>query len=102
MQFFHDSTWESEVRIVLAATFEAVGDGATAVDQYQHALALAERTDARLEQAKALDGLANTLESTDPAAAHEHWRRALALYENLELPERNTVRARLATGVKGC
>jgi DNA-binding SARP family transcriptional activator/tetratricopeptide (TPR) repeat protein len=87
MQLFHDTAWESEVRTVLAAAFEASGDRGTAVDQYRQALALAELTDARLEQARALDGLAKTLASSQPRIAQECRQHALALYEYLELPE---------------
>ena len=67
-----------------------------ALTRHRAALALASRTGDRYEQARARDGMAHALCDTgQPEAAYEHWRRALAIYSALGVPEADHVRANL-------
>jgi hypothetical protein len=64
-----------------------------------HHLALAQcrHTGNRFEQARAHDGLGVAhLALDDAGQAREHWLDALAIYDELGVPETATVRARLA------
>jgi tetratricopeptide (TPR) repeat protein len=96
MQQYRDRATESDARSGLGATLAAIGDHVAAFDQYQRAWELVEHTDARLEQARALCGMATALEHWDAARARDHWRCALALYEQLSLPGIEAIHARLA------
>lgn len=75
---------------------EAAGDPARAVEEHAAALALADLTRNRPEQARAHDGLARAhLALGHSAQAGEHGRLALGLYEELGLPEAEEVRTLL-------
>jgi DNA-binding SARP family transcriptional activator/Tfp pilus assembly protein PilF len=64
--------------------------------QHAAALALASQSGDRYEQARALDGLARSHQAAgEPGQAGHHWRRALARYTDLGLPEADDVRSRL-------
>ncbi|MEU2665619.1 hypothetical protein [Micromonospora sp. NBC_01740] len=43
-----------------------------------------------------MDGIARCLRADDPAAARSHWTRALALFRQMEAPERHEVSRMLA------
>jgi len=65
--------------------------------QHAAALALASQSGDRYEQARALDGLARSCQAAgEPGQAGLHWRRALADYTVLGLPEADDVRTRLS------
>jgi tetratricopeptide (TPR) repeat protein len=66
------------------APFEAVG-------HYQAALVLAVETECRAEQALAHRGLGDAHSGDD---ARRHWERALALYNEMSLPEAAQLQAR--------
>ena len=95
MLLMQDRPGESEMRSALAATFAASGDRTAAIDQHRQALSLVQQSDARIEQARALLGLAGVLDATDPAASQAYLRQALALYEELGLPDQEEIRKRL-------
>ena len=83
-------------RNLLARALFDQGDVASAVDLHRRVLADAIRLNARHEQAQALDGIARCLRVTDPAAARSHWLRALALFTQIDSPERHEVERLLA------
>jgi tetratricopeptide (TPR) repeat protein len=65
--------------------------------QHAAALALGSQSGDRYEQARALDGLGRGyLAAGEPGQAGQHWRRALARYAGLGLPEAAAVRTELA------
>ncbi|MFF4991349.1 BTAD domain-containing putative transcriptional regulator [Streptosporangium saharense] len=82
---------------------EAADDLAGAVEGHTAALALAELTRNRPELARAHEGLARAhLTLGNPERACEHGRRALALYDELGVPEGGELRALLdLTGEPG-
>jgi hypothetical protein len=64
--------------------------------QHSAALDLASQSGDRYEQARALAGLARSYQAAgDPGRAGHHWRRALARYTDLGLPEADDIRSRL-------
>jgi tetratricopeptide (TPR) repeat protein/transcriptional regulator with XRE-family HTH domain len=74
----------------------AVGRPGDALDQQAAALDLATECGSRLEQARAHDGLGNAHHTLgDAGSADRHWRAALAIYADLDVPEAARVRARL-------
>ncbi|MFI6393601.1 tetratricopeptide repeat protein [Nonomuraea sp. NPDC050547] len=82
--------------VALNGLAEAAGDPARAVEEHEAALALADASRNRPEQARAHDGLARahlTLGHSDQA--REHGRLALDLYGELGVPEADEVRALL-------
>ncbi|WP_319460026.1 AfsR/SARP family transcriptional regulator [Micromonospora sp. RTP1Z1] len=83
-------------RNLLARAILDQGDAASALDLHRRVLQDATRLGARYEQARALDGIARCLRDTDPAAARSHWTRALALFRQVESPDRHEVERLLA------
>jgi tetratricopeptide (TPR) repeat protein len=78
----------------LGATLLGGGQPGQARAQHAAALALASQSGDRYEQARALGGLARSYHAAgDPGRAGDHWRRALACYADLGLPEADHVRA---------
>jgi tetratricopeptide (TPR) repeat protein len=68
-----------------------------AADAHHAALALADRIGDRREQARAHDGLGRTHQASDePELAQQHWEHALAGYVELDDPEADQVRIKLA------
>jgi tetratricopeptide (TPR) repeat protein len=90
-----DPNLESRVRNDLAGTLRAAGDAAEAFRLHAAALALAERTHNAYERARAHDGIAAACRDTDPATARRHWQAALALFVEMNTPERDAVAATL-------
>jgi hypothetical protein len=78
------------------ATLYATGNHAEAIAVHRQALAEVERAGSRYDLAKTLDGLATVLHDEDPAAAGAHWKRALELYDDMGVPERDVILERLA------
>jgi tetratricopeptide (TPR) repeat protein len=83
---------ESWVLNGLGEAAHGSGRHADAVAQHTAALAIATDTGARDQQARAHAGPAHAL-----GRSREHLERALALYTELELPEAEQIRRRLAT-----
>jgi hypothetical protein len=78
------------------------GNPAPARAQHAAALALASQAGDRCEQARAHNGLARSHDAEgDPVQAGDHWRRALARYTDLGLPEAADVRAQLTALGRG-
>jgi hypothetical protein len=66
------------------------------LQSYRTALAFARKAAAPLERAKAHERIGGLLaESGEASMARTQWRKALALYEELELPEADSLRERL-------
>ncbi|WP_165956246.1 AfsR/SARP family transcriptional regulator [Streptomyces hainanensis] len=86
----------SEALNTLAATHSAAGDPTRALLLHGEALALAAETGERVAEGHAHAGIAEARARLgEHAAAREHWRLALAVYEAGDLPQAAEVRARL-------
>ena len=83
---------ECDVLNNLGDTYGASGDTVRALDVYERALELATQLGSRREQARAHHGIADALAAGDPPAARDHARAALAIYEDLHLPDAEPVR----------
>jgi DNA-binding SARP family transcriptional activator/Tfp pilus assembly protein PilF len=77
---------ECKVRIELAATLHIAGEDDAALHHLREALAIADRVRLPPERARALDGLADVIEATDPVAAKDAREQAEAIFEDLGLP----------------
>ena len=64
---------------------------------YRQALVLAADIGLLREQARAHDGLGAVNRASDPRAAREHWERAIAIYDQLNLAEADQLRDQLTT-----
>ncbi|MEV0675617.1 BTAD domain-containing putative transcriptional regulator [Actinosynnema sp. NPDC050436] len=85
-------TGEAEALLALGEAHLRLGHPAESADRYRRALAVARDTGDRCQQAQALAGLGQA----EPAAAREHWERALALHETMDVPGADDLRTRLA------
>ncbi|WP_028569395.1 AfsR/SARP family transcriptional regulator [Salinispora tropica] len=79
-------------RNLLARAIADQGDRPSALDLFRRVLHDAQKINHRYEQARALDGMARCLRSTDASAARAYWTQALALFRQLDVPERHEVR----------
>jgi tetratricopeptide (TPR) repeat protein len=87
---------ETETLNTLGETLRAMEQSGPALERHQAALALTDQTGDRYEQARALAGIGSALLALGrPAQARQSWRRALATYERLDVPEAAAVRERL-------
>ncbi|MEN3361419.1 MAG: hypothetical protein V7637_5401, partial [Mycobacteriales bacterium] len=85
------ATWDS-----LGHAHHHLGQYGQAVDCYQHALALYRQVGDRHREAGVLGYLGDTQHTAgDPAAAHESWRQAVRILDDLRHPEADRVRAKL-------
>ncbi|MGP3969684.1 AfsR/SARP family transcriptional regulator [Streptomyces sp. 6N223] len=94
-----------------AYAWGALGDAHAALGEHAEAIACLRRSLDGLHTPEPLDPptVADTLTSLgdihqsvgDEAAAHDAWRRALPIYEELARPEAEEIRARLGEGVEG-
>ncbi|RKN54703.1 transcriptional regulator [Micromonospora costi] len=91
-----DRAGEAVSRNLLARALCEQGDPVSAIDLHRRVLRDATRMNLPQEQARALDGIARCLRAADPAEARAHWIRALALYREIEAPERYEVERLLA------
>ncbi|MFG3688974.1 BTAD domain-containing putative transcriptional regulator [Micromonospora sp. NPDC047740] len=89
---------QAEARNELAMTLRAMGRLEESAAMYREALGIATRIAHPYEQGRALNGLAEHLVTVDPAEARRFWRRALAIFERMGVPERHEIRRRLAEG----
>lgn len=86
-------TVTSAVENILGAIHRDRGEPGPALERHQRAGELAERTELRIELARALEGVGRSLaELGDAEGAEEHLRRALGLYEAMGVPEAGTLR----------
>ncbi|SCL40518.1 AfsR/SARP family transcriptional regulator [Micromonospora aurantiaca (nom. illeg.)] len=83
-------------RNLLARAMLDQGDVASALDLHRRVLTDATRLSARYEQACALDGMARCLRHTDPDQARRYAGRALALFRQVESPDRRETERLLA------
>lgn len=82
----------------IGLTLWAAGRPAAARPVLAEALAAAAAEGDHYDQARAHDGLAHIhLAGADPGQARHHWRRALAIFTELGVPEADQVRQRLAS-----
>lgn len=79
-------------RNLLARAIADQGDRPSALDLFRRVLQDAQKINHRYEQARALDGMARCLRSTDVRAARAYWVQALALLDQVDVPERHEVR----------
>ncbi|MFI7673839.1 ATP-binding protein [Actinophytocola sp. NPDC049390] len=86
----------NDIHNSMGETLIGLGRLREARHHHETARTLATNAGDRLEQARALAGIAQTLADEDPAGARQLWTSALALYEDLRLPQAEHVRARLA------
>lgn len=89
---------ECEILTALGRTQLAAGRPADAHDTYARALDLATDINDRYLAGNAHRGMALASEDTRPDTAAAHWRAALAIYTEINVPEADAVRARLAGG----
>jgi tetratricopeptide (TPR) repeat protein/transcriptional regulator with XRE-family HTH domain len=74
------------------------GRPAAAIARHTEALALATQVNYRPQQSRAHEGLGNAFHDLgDSGSARDHWRQALAIYEDLKLPLAERVRERLGS-----
>ncbi|MET0416124.1 MAG: BTAD domain-containing putative transcriptional regulator [Actinoplanes sp.] len=83
-------------RNLLARAILDQGDVTSALDLHRRVLADAVALGARYEQAQALEGIARCVRPSDPASARAHLLRALALFRQIESPDRHEVERLLA------
>jgi tetratricopeptide (TPR) repeat protein len=87
-----------EVRALngLGAALRALDQPEQALKHHDSALGIARDIGEREQQARALDGLAHARRASgEPDQAREHWREALTLFEALNLPDADDIRAHL-------
>ncbi|SCL20842.1 DNA-binding transcriptional activator of the SARP family [Micromonospora nigra] len=87
-----DRVGQCASRNLLARSLLELGDMPSALDLFRRVLRDTTKINHRYEQARALDGIARCLRPTEPVAARSHWTRALALFEQLDVPDRLEVR----------
>jgi DNA-binding SARP family transcriptional activator len=92
-----DRHLEAAAQNSLGTLLTASGRPAEAPARHASAQAIAREADDRDEEAGALAGLAAALDAAGrPAEAVPYWRGALAIYAELDVPEADEIRARLA------
>ncbi|KKJ94097.1 transcriptional regulator [Micromonospora sp. HK10] len=87
---------QAEARNELALTLWTMGRHDESAAMYREALDIATRIAHPYEQGRALTGLAEHLVAVDAGEARRYWRRALAIFERMRVPEQHQVRRRLA------
>ena len=91
-----DKHEQARARNGLGAALLGRGQPGQAQAEHAAALTVASRSGDPYEQARALGGLARGYQAAgDPDQARDHWRRALARYTDLGLPEADNVRTEL-------
>jgi DNA-binding SARP family transcriptional activator/tetratricopeptide (TPR) repeat protein len=90
-----DLLGECAARNSFGTSLRLAGVADAARDQHRQALALAVEIRNRFEEARALAGLAELTAGTDRAGAVGLWRDALKIFQELGVPERHAVAARL-------
>lgn len=82
-----DVAYVCAVRNDLGRTLYEIGDVTAAMLEHRTALAAATRVGLKLERARALDGIALCMRSSEPEVARQHWRQSLTLYREMGVPE---------------
>jgi tetratricopeptide (TPR) repeat protein len=85
-----DLCGEGDVRIELGVTLHLAGHDKEAIEQLQRALDIAEQFQVPPQAARALDGLADVLASTDPVTADNLRKRADTINQELGVPRPST------------
>lgn len=97
MREIGDQAGETEALNSLGETYLAAGELDEACIQHTAALTLATQIGDRYQQARAHDSLAHTYHTAgDLACARRHWRDAVNLFKDLDIPEADIARAHLA------
>jgi DNA-binding SARP family transcriptional activator/tetratricopeptide (TPR) repeat protein len=92
----------AEVLNGLGRTHRAGGQASDALRRHDEALEVARSSGVRYEEAAALAGLGDAYADLgDTATARGHREQALAIYVDLDIPEADDVRARLAESASG-
>ncbi|SCF22393.1 AfsR/SARP family transcriptional regulator [Micromonospora saelicesensis] len=86
-----DRVGQCATRNLLARAMLEQGDAASALDLHRRVLDDASRLGARNEKARALEGIARCVRDTDPTAARAPLEQALALFRQIDSPERHEV-----------
>lgn len=97
-----DVAYACLVRNDLGLTLREGGEVAAALEQHRSALAAATRLGLKLDQARALDGIAGCLPPSDRPAARRYWQQALVLYKEVGVPEQAEVERRLVDLAMSC
>jgi tetratricopeptide (TPR) repeat protein/DNA-binding SARP family transcriptional activator len=80
----------------MADAHRGLGMHDAALEHYQHALHLAREIGEPYQEGKVLEGIGETvLQTLGPGAARICWRQALDVYQQLNVPEAETMRIRL-------
>jgi DNA-binding SARP family transcriptional activator/tetratricopeptide (TPR) repeat protein len=91
-----DRKEEAEVRNALGDAYRRMGHPDDARREHSAALAIARDIDDRYQVACALDGLAQAEQAAEATeVAREHWLAALEIFDEMQVPEADAVRARL-------
>lgn len=92
-----DQLFAAQVHLTGGALYIRRREYEAALAEFRSALARARRAHAMLEQAAAHRGIGDTQAATGsrPALARSAWRKALELYESVQAPEVDELRARL-------
>ena len=98
----HDLFGEAEALNGLGEASHATGQAAEARAAHPGALSLTSLPGDKYPMARAHAGLAYGYEDDELDQAADHWRAALALYDELGTPEAGQVRARLADADSAC
>jgi tetratricopeptide (TPR) repeat protein len=89
---------EGQVWDTLGCAEHHLGNLAEAADCYQRALNIFRETGGRLYEADTLNHLGDTRHTAgEPAQAQEAWQQALTILEDLQHPDADQVRAKLAS-----
>jgi DNA-binding SARP family transcriptional activator/tetratricopeptide (TPR) repeat protein len=89
-------TITAAVENILGAVHRDRGEHEQALERHRRAGELAERTELRIELARALEGIGHALAALgDPDASRQHWGRALELYEAMQVPQAAELRESL-------
>jgi DNA-binding SARP family transcriptional activator len=84
------------VENILGAVHRDRGEYEQALERHRRARELAERSELRIEVARADEGIGHSLAALgDRPASRQHWLRALELYEAMSVPEAEPLRANL-------
>ncbi|MEU1836508.1 AfsR/SARP family transcriptional regulator [Micromonospora chersina] len=92
---------QAEARNELAVTLRVVGRQEESAAMFRQALDIATRIAHPYEQARALSGIAEHLANTEPEEARRYRQRALAIFDWMDVPEKDEIRRLLAETVSG-
>jgi DNA-binding SARP family transcriptional activator/Tfp pilus assembly protein PilF len=95
-QRLDDLSGEAHTHDSIAFVHHRRGDNETAARHYREAISIHRRRDDRYHRAQTLVRLGDLLaEAGDPAGAHDAWHEALDVFDQIDHPDADTVRAKL-------